>query len=88
MTPGKIRARATLRRQSRILAKGFGQGPAERKEVAAMSAGAGLLSENQTALMVQIAGYRNRLVQFVRTSWPMFTRCSIPCCSGSAGILI
>ena len=47
-----------------ILAKGFGQGPAEYKEVAAMSASAGLLGERQAALMMQIAGYRNRLVHF------------------------
>ena len=47
-----------------LLAKGFGQGPAEYKEVAAMSAGLGLLRQDQAALMVQIAGYRNRLVHF------------------------
>jgi len=47
-----------------ILAKGLGQAPAEYKEVAAMSASAGLLSEGQGALMMRIAGYRNRLVHF------------------------
>jgi uncharacterized protein YutE (UPF0331/DUF86 family) len=47
-----------------ILAKGLGQAPAEYKEVAAMAATAGLLGEGQGALMMQIAGYRNRLVHF------------------------
>jgi len=47
-----------------ILAKGIGQAPAEYKEVAAMSARAGLLSESQGILMMRIAGYRNRLVHF------------------------
>jgi uncharacterized protein YutE (UPF0331/DUF86 family) len=47
-----------------ILAKGLGQAPAEYKEVAAMSVSAGLLGEGQGALMMQIAGYRNRLVHF------------------------
>jgi uncharacterized protein YutE (UPF0331/DUF86 family) len=47
-----------------ILAKGLGQAPAEYKEVAAMSMSAGLLSEGQGAFMMQIAGYRNRLVHF------------------------
>ena len=47
-----------------ILAKGPGQAPAEYKEVAAMLISTGLLNEVQGALMMQIAGYRNRLVHF------------------------
>ena len=47
-----------------ILAKGFGQGPAEYKEVALGLARAQVLGESQGALLVRLAGYRNRLVHF------------------------
>jgi uncharacterized protein YutE (UPF0331/DUF86 family) len=47
-----------------VLAKALGQGPAEYKEVAALSVTAGLLNQSQGALMMQLAGYRNRLVHF------------------------
>ena len=45
-----------------ILAKGLGQGPAEYKDVAI--ARAHVLDESQGALLVRLAGYRNRLVHF------------------------
>jgi uncharacterized protein YutE (UPF0331/DUF86 family) len=47
-----------------ILAKASGQAPAEYKAVAAMSAESGLIDPGRGALMMQIAGYRNRLVHF------------------------
>jgi uncharacterized protein YutE (UPF0331/DUF86 family) len=47
-----------------ILAKGFGRGPAEYKEVAIGLARAQVLGESQGALLVRLAGYRNRLVHF------------------------
>ncbi|MBN1628421.1 MAG: DUF86 domain-containing protein [Thermoleophilia bacterium] len=47
-----------------ILAKGMGQAPAEYKEVAALSTRAGLVSGGQGDLMMQIAGYCNRLTHF------------------------
>jgi uncharacterized protein YutE (UPF0331/DUF86 family) len=48
-----------------ILAKGIGQGPAEYKEVAIALARAHVLDEAQGALLVRLAGYRNRrLVHF------------------------
>ena len=47
-----------------ILAKGFGWGPAEYKEVALGLARAEVLGEAHGALLVRMAGYRNRLVHF------------------------
>jgi len=47
-----------------ILAKGIGKGPAEYKEVALTLARAQVLDESQGALLVRLAGYRNRLVHF------------------------
>jgi uncharacterized protein YutE (UPF0331/DUF86 family) len=47
-----------------ILAKGIGQGPAEYKEVAIALARAQVLDESRGALLVRLAGYRNRLVHF------------------------
>ena len=47
-----------------ILAKGAGQGPAEYKEVALGLARAQVLDEPHGALLVRMAGYRNRLVHF------------------------
>jgi len=47
-----------------ILAKGIGQGPAEYKEVAIALARANVLDEVQGALLVRLAGYRNRLTHF------------------------
>lgn len=47
-----------------ILAKGFGEGPAEYKEVALELARVGVLTTAQGTLLVRMAGYRNRLVHF------------------------
>ena len=47
-----------------ILAKGIGQGPAEYKAVALALARAQVLDDSQGALLVRLAGYRNRLVHF------------------------
>lgn len=47
-----------------ILAKGMGQGPAEYEEVALALARTHVLDEAQGALLVRLAGYRNRLVHF------------------------
>ena len=47
-----------------IPAKGIGQGPAEYKEVAIGLARAQVLGESQGALLVRLAGYRDRLVHF------------------------
>jgi uncharacterized protein YutE (UPF0331/DUF86 family) len=47
-----------------ILAEGIGQGPAEYKEVAIALARANVLDEAQGALLVRLAGYRNRLTHF------------------------
>jgi uncharacterized protein YutE (UPF0331/DUF86 family) len=47
-----------------ILAKAFGWGPAEYKEVAIGLGRAQVLGESQGALLVRLAGYRNQLVPF------------------------
>lgn len=47
-----------------ILAKGYGVGVAEYKEIVRELAHAGVLSEEDAARMRQLAGYRNRLVHF------------------------
>jgi uncharacterized protein YutE (UPF0331/DUF86 family) len=47
-----------------ILAKVIGEGPAEYKEVALSLTRAEVLDEAEGALLVQLAGYRNRLVHF------------------------
>lgn len=47
-----------------ILAKGFGQGVVEYKEIAESLARAGILSPEHAAVLVQMAGYRNRLTHF------------------------
>jgi len=47
-----------------ILAKGFGQGVSEYKEIARVLERVGVLSREQGALLQQLAGYRNRLVHF------------------------
>lgn len=47
-----------------ILAKGFSLAPAEYKEVADQLGKAGVLSEEDRALLRQMAGYRNRMVHF------------------------
>ncbi|MCX5970670.1 MAG: DUF86 domain-containing protein [Coprothermobacterota bacterium] len=47
-----------------ILAKAFGLGPLEYKEVALTLARQKVLGTVQSALLVELAGYRNRLVHF------------------------
>ena len=47
-----------------ILAKGCGRAPAEYKEVAAALARAQVLDQVRGTLMLELAGYRNRLVHF------------------------
>ena len=47
-----------------ILAKGFGVGATEYKEIAAGLNARGVLSADEADLMRKLAGYRNRLVHF------------------------
>jgi uncharacterized protein YutE (UPF0331/DUF86 family) len=47
-----------------ILAKGFGDAPAEYKEVAARLGERGVLQGDERATFIRMAGYRNRLVHF------------------------
>jgi uncharacterized protein YutE (UPF0331/DUF86 family) len=47
-----------------ILAKGFGQGVTEYKQIASELERAGVLSRSQARLLSTLAGYRNRLVHF------------------------
>ncbi len=47
-----------------ILAKGFGQGVSEYKEIATRLHDQGVLLDNNAKIMQTLAGYRNRLVHF------------------------
>lgn len=47
-----------------VLAKGFGDAPAEYKAVAARLGERAILSDEVCALFIRMAGYRNRLVHF------------------------
>jgi uncharacterized protein YutE (UPF0331/DUF86 family) len=47
-----------------VLARGFGVGVTEYKEIAESLASQGILSETSAGLMKILAGYRNRLVHF------------------------
>jgi uncharacterized protein YutE (UPF0331/DUF86 family) len=47
-----------------ILAKGFGKGVTEYKEIARQLRAFGVLSEQEAALLEDMAGYRNRMVHF------------------------
>lgn len=47
-----------------ILAKGFGQGVTEYKQIASELETAGVLSHRRARLLSTLAGYRNRLVHF------------------------
>ena len=47
-----------------ILAKGFGKGVSEYKEIALMLASVGVLSQQDAGLLGILAGYRNRLTHF------------------------
>ncbi|MEW6743924.1 MAG: DUF86 domain-containing protein [Planctomycetota bacterium] len=53
-----------------ILAKGFGEGVAEYKQVAERSQTRGLLSVADAHLLEAMAGYRNRLVHFYHEVTP------------------
>lgn len=46
------------------LAKGFGDAPAEYRQVAERLGTQGVLMEDEAALFVKMAGYRNRIVHF------------------------
>jgi uncharacterized protein YutE (UPF0331/DUF86 family) len=47
-----------------ILAKGFAKAPAEYKEIAAILATEGVISEEEGRVMREMAAYRNRMVHF------------------------
>ena len=47
-----------------ILAKAFAEAPSEYKSVTAALGRLGVLDDAQVALMLEIAGYRNRMVHF------------------------
>ena len=47
-----------------ILAKGFGEGVLEYKQVARCLADRGVLSREAAGLLIEMAGYRNRMVHF------------------------
>jgi len=47
-----------------LLAKGYGVGISEYREIAAKLAECGVLSADESSLMKTLAGYRNRLVHF------------------------
>jgi len=47
-----------------ILAKGFGRGVTEYKQIASELEAAGVLSRSRARLLSTLAGYRNRLVHF------------------------
>lgn len=47
-----------------MLAKGYGLGLSEYREIAAKLADCGVLSADESALLKVLAGYRNRLVHF------------------------
>jgi uncharacterized protein YutE (UPF0331/DUF86 family) len=50
-----------------VLAKGFGDAPAEYKEVARQLGEREVLTRDESATFVRMAGYRNRLVHFYET---------------------
>lgn len=47
-----------------VLAKGFGDAPAEYKEIAKRLGERNILDDEEAALFTRMAGYRNRLVHF------------------------
>jgi uncharacterized protein YutE (UPF0331/DUF86 family) len=47
-----------------VLARGFGDAPAEYKAVASTLGERGVLDAEEMALFIRMAGYRNRLVHF------------------------
>jgi uncharacterized protein YutE (UPF0331/DUF86 family) len=62
-----------------VLAKGFALAPTEYKEVADELARVGILSEEDGALLRQMAGYRNRMVHFYHevSQEELYTLCSL-----------
>jgi uncharacterized protein YutE (UPF0331/DUF86 family) len=60
-----------------ILAKGFGQGVTEYKQIASELETAGVLSHSRARLLSTLAGYRNRLVHFYHevTSEELYETC-------------
>ena len=62
-----------------VLAKGFAVAPTEYKEVADELCRVGVLSEQDGALLRQMAGYRNRLVHFYYevSKEELFTLCTL-----------
>jgi len=61
-----------------VLARGFGRGDVEYREIAAGLGATGVLDTEQSALMRRLAGYRNRLVHFYHevSSEELFDICS------------
>jgi uncharacterized protein YutE (UPF0331/DUF86 family) len=61
-----------------ILARGFGSGVTEYKEIASLLAKEGVLAEEEAALLKILAGYRNRMVHFYHEIEPeeLFEVCS------------
>ena len=61
-----------------LLAKGFGLGVSEYKEIALKLEEMGVISQADTALIQSLAGYRNRLVHFYHEVEPdeLFTICA------------
>jgi len=53
-----------------ILAKGFGQGVTEYKEIAAGLRDRQVLNAQVAALLIQLAGYRNRMVHYYHEITP------------------
>ena len=53
-----------------VLAKGFGQGVSEYKEIAPRLEEQGVLSQEEAKLLRVLAGYRNRLVHFYHEIGP------------------
>jgi len=53
-----------------ILAKGFGQAPADYKSVATEGRTVGLLDAEESHILEQMAGYRNRMVHFYHEITP------------------
>ncbi|MFQ6099881.1 MAG: DUF86 domain-containing protein [Anaerolineae bacterium] len=53
-----------------ILAKGFGQGVSEYKEIASELGGHSVLSQEEARLLRILAGYRNRMVHFYHEIGP------------------
>jgi uncharacterized protein YutE (UPF0331/DUF86 family) len=47
-----------------ILAKGFAKAPVEYKEIAASLEGEGIISKEESQILREMAGYRNRMVHF------------------------